>query len=393
MPEIGEVYKAAHHLRLHLLNRTISQVKLRDSYASATSSTGVVDNDAKIFLTDKTGLTAKEFAQKIKGRKVVDVGTQGKYFWVSFSGNVNWLGHFGMAGWIKFKGDGGAGEYRRMQENGSRSDDENAEEWPPKFWKFILCTSDGPEVEAAFVDKRRFSANRLIEDCPSSEMRLRPPLSENGPDPYLDRAKVTLQWFAETLSAKKVPIKALLLDQHIMSGVGNWVADEILFQARVHPEQISNTLNPNQVEKVHACTLEVCKTSCELLADSSKFPSNWLMLHRWDKGKNTVSKLPTGEKITHITVGGRTSAFVPSLQKKTGPVAADVKVEEDNDVEEQKSVKPSKAKKGGDTKQVNGHDTGSKKRKQPAKAELDVKGKDDASTSRKRTRSSNRVSA
>lgn len=48
------------------------------------------------------------------------------------------------------------------------------------------------------------------------------------------------------------------------------------------------------------------------------------MKHRWDKGKKNANVLPNGEKIIHLKVGGRTSAVVPSVQKKTGPVAGDV---------------------------------------------------------------------
>jgi formamidopyrimidine-DNA glycosylase len=72
--------------------------------------------------------------------------------------------------------------------------------------------------------------------------------------------------------------------------------------------------------------LYVCQTAVDLLADSNKFPEEWLFRHRWGKGKKDAPKeLPNGEKIIHLTVGGRTSCVVPSIQKKTGPAAADVK--------------------------------------------------------------------
>lgn len=63
----------------------------------------------------------------------------------------------------------------------------------------------------------------------------------------------------------------------------------------------------------------------DLLADSSKFPDEWLFNHRWGKGKKDApTTLPNGEKITFLTVGGRTSCVAPSLQKKSGPVAGDI---------------------------------------------------------------------
>ena len=101
-----------------------------------------------------------------------------------------------------------------------------------------------------------------------------------------------------------------------------------MFHSRIHPEQYSNTLSDTQLKQLHTSLLHICSTAVDLLADSSKFPEEWLFKHRWDKGKkDQKNELPNGEKIVHITVGGRTSAVVPSLQKKTGPVAGDVKSE------------------------------------------------------------------
>lgn len=96
------------------------------------------------------------------------------------------------------------------------------EEWPPKFWKFTMETSGEDKVEVAFTDARRFARIRLV-DCPAEEIRNATPLKENGPDPVVDKDKFTLQWFEELMNKKKVPVKALLLDQANISGIGNWV--------------------------------------------------------------------------------------------------------------------------------------------------------------------------
>jgi len=98
-----------------------------------------------------------------------------------------------------------------------------------------------------------------------------------------------------------------------------------------------------------------------LLGDSSKFPDEWLFKHRWGKGKKDASTtLPNGAKITFLTVGGRTSCIVPSVQKKSGAVAGDLK---EPAGEVQNSVKGSD---GARENRVNGT---SKKRK-AAEAEL-----------------------
>lgn len=237
--------------------------------------------------------------------------------------------HFGMTGWMKFSTEDTA-YYKQAKEK-----EVQREDWPPKYMKFLLkCdaeTVDGQQreaVEAAFVDARRLARIRLV-DCPAEAIRDASPLKENGPDPVRDKDVVTAEWLKELLGRKRVPVKALLLDQANLSGVGNWVADEVLYQARIHPEQYSNTFSDSQIKDLHDALIGVCTTAVETLADSKQFPEDWLMKYRWDKGKKDGNVLPNGEKIVHLKVGGRTSAIVPSRQKKTAAVAGDVPSEDD----------------------------------------------------------------
>lgn len=103
----------------------------------------------------------------------------------------------------------------------------------------------------------------------------------------------------------------------------------MLYHAKIHPEQYSNTLSDDQINQLWSSIHYVCSTSVDLLGDADQFPTDWLFKYRWNKGKKDApQKLPNGEKITFITVGGRTSAVVPSVQKKTGPVSKDVKSED-----------------------------------------------------------------
>ena len=128
-------------------------------------------------------------------------------------------------------------------------------------------------------------------------------------------------------------------------------------------EQYSNTFNDDQIKALHDSIMSICTTACETLADSAQFPETWLMKYRWDKGKKDSNVLPNGEKIVHLKVGGRTSAIVPSVQKKTAAVAGDidsadvseaekpakgrkrkVKSEEEDDDEEEPEKKPATKK-------------------------------------------------
>lgn len=117
--------------------------------------------------------------------------------------------------------------------------------------------------------------------------------------------------------------------------------DEILWNARIHPEQLSNTLTDAQMAELHRALLYVTKFAVDVEADSTKFPDDWLMLHRWKGKKGNV--LPSGEKIDFVKVGSRTSAFVPSLQRLPG--AKEVKeVKEDEEEEVKEKPKPRKRK-------------------------------------------------
>jgi formamidopyrimidine-DNA glycosylase len=126
------------------------------------------------------------------------------------------LCHFGMAGWFKIKGIETA-YYKPTKAVPA--------EWPPKYWKFALTTLEEPGkpvTEAAYVDFRRFGRVRLI-DCPAKDLRNTTPLKENGPDPVIDKDIFTVDWLADKCATKRVPIKALLLNQANISGIGNWV--------------------------------------------------------------------------------------------------------------------------------------------------------------------------
>ncbi|EDN03628.1 formamidopyrimidine-DNA glycosylase lyase mutM [Histoplasma capsulatum] len=328
MPELAEVARIVHYICTNLVGKTITQVHAQ--------------HDPVVF--GKAGTSATEFKKHMEGKKIVGSGQQGKYFWIIMSSPPHPVMHFGMTGWLKFTNVNT--HYSRTAP--SPKNEESV--WPPKFWKFRLQLDDSSNSEAAFVDPRRFGRVRLV-DCPGAEIRKHSPLKENGPDPILDKDIMTLDWLKKKLASKKVPMKALLLDQANISGIGNWMGDEILYHAKIHPEQYCNTIPEAQIEQLHSAINYVCSMSVDLLGDSEKFPADWLFKHRWGKGKqNRSQKLPNGDKIVFITVGGRTSAVVPSVQKKTGPVAADA----EDEVTEIDESPPPKKKKGATAKENKG---------------------------------------
>ncbi|KAF8533150.1 ATFPG-1/ATFPG-2/ATMMH-1/ATMMH-2/FPG-1/FPG-2 [Trichophaea hybrida] len=290
MPEIGEVARIVGRLNRHLVGKTISSVDAQED---------------PILFKDTT---ASEFASKLQGRTVQAAKQHGKYFWLVMDKPPHPLLHLGMTGWIYIKSDPFS-HYKKPA----------SETWPPKFHKFIFKLHDDDD-EIAFVDSRRLARVRIIDhDNPRSV----PPLNKNGPDPV--KEPVSLEWLREKLKARKVPVKAWLLDQSAIAGIGNWVGDEILYHARLHPECYTHNLEESHISDLHKALCFITKTAVETDADSSKFPKNWLFLHRWGKGKKgeKVNKLPTGEKVEFLTVGGRTSAYIRGLQRKVSPVVGE----------------------------------------------------------------------
>ena len=106
----------------------------------------------------------------------------------------------------------------------------------------------------------------------------------------------------------------------VVCGIGNWVADEVLYMSRIHPATAASALSADQVKALRAAIVNVCKTACDANADADQFPATWLFHHRWAKMTTGSIASPIG-RIHFDTIGGRTTAFLPDVQKKTGGTA------------------------------------------------------------------------
>ncbi|KAH7914453.1 Formamidopyrimidine-DNA glycosylase N-terminal domain-containing protein [Hygrophoropsis aurantiaca] len=289
MPELPEVERAAALLRSVGIGKTIRHVDATE--------------DAIVF----SNVSHEEFAKEITGRTLKGATRYGKYFFMDLNGVGRMpVLHFGMTGMVQVRGQP-TPQYRKKVED---SDD-----WPPRFVKFVLHLHDEESdttTELAFSDPRRLGRIRLVAS-PLAEA----PIADLGFDPILSMPP--FGDFKKSVLKRSCPIKALLLDQSFSAGVGNYLADEILYQSRVHPEQRCNTLGQEQLASLHHEIADVCRITVAVNADDDKYPEHWLFKHRWGKGKKIAHtmKLPTGESATikWITVGGRTSAYVAQLQQ------------------------------------------------------------------------------
>ena len=171
----------------------------------------------------------------------------------------------------------------------------DASSWPPRFTKVEFAFDDGTRL--ALSDPRRLARMHLVAD-PLADA----PIGELGPDAYL--AMPPLKEFAALLGKRAPPIKALLLDQSFLAGIGNWIADEVLYQARVHPESAACALDGGAVARLHTAIVAVLAHAVKVEADDTQFPRDWLFHFRWGKGKGK-SVDAAGNAIEFVTVSQR----------------------------------------------------------------------------------------
>ena len=111
---------------------------------------------------------------------------------------------------------------------------------------------------------------------------------------------------------KSAPIKAVLLMQERFPGIGNWMADEILWRAEIHPKQAAGTLDAGMTNRLYREIRWVCREAMRIIGKKwGDPPKSWLFPHRWEKG-GTCPK--TGAKLQHATIGGRTTCWSPGRQ-------------------------------------------------------------------------------
>jgi formamidopyrimidine-DNA glycosylase len=124
----------------------------------------------------------------------------------------------------------------------------------------------------------------------------------------------TVEELAKFLKRRaKAPMKAVLLMQERFPGIGNWMADEILWRAAIHPRQAAGTLDVAQVKALYREIRWVCREALRIIgAKWDDLPTSWLFSHRWKKG-GTCPR--TGAKLQHATIGGRTTCWSPARQK------------------------------------------------------------------------------
>ena len=308
MPELPEVEFAREVVSQYCLNQTITSINMIEQGNGPRH--GLFDE----IICECAG-DPKKFENAMVGKTLVGMHRKGKQMWMTMSGknSSSILFHFGMTGSFVVK------DKEKFSYKSFKIDDEDATTgeriWPPRFTKMEIIFSNGMQV--AFCDPRRLGRIRIRTGDP----RLSPPISDLARDPILDG--IDLAIFTAALAQATCPIKAILMDQNkIFCGLGNWVCDEVLYQAGINPATPCHSINNAGVKRLANSITHVLTTAIDCNRNRKHLPLDWLFHYRWGKGKGQNSpgtpKLPNGRQVSHMTVGGRTSAYVSALQPRYG---------------------------------------------------------------------------
>ena len=166
-----------------------------------------------------------EFLSRITGQEITGISRRGKYLFFSLSSHDLLMIHLKMTGSLIIGG--------------------NSSE-PPRFTRAIIHLDRDTSI--FFRDPRKFGIMQLLKAKSSIEAKL-------GPEPL--EAGFTPKLLDRKLIGRKAPIKALLLEQNFIAGIGNMYADEALFAARIHPLRTGESLSPEEVERLYQAIRQV----------------------------------------------------------------------------------------------------------------------------------------
>jgi formamidopyrimidine-DNA glycosylase len=268
LPELPEVETIKNELFPRLIGRQI---------------TGVTIYDAKPVRKP----SVEEFQQKLIGQKIDSLDRRGKYLIFQLSSSAALVIHLRMSGALLFN-----------------------PEQPDQYTRVIFYLDNGSQL--IFADRRRLGALWLVENEQTIVGKL-------GPEP------LTPGFTAETLTKRlqkhKAPIKAVLLDQAVIAGIGNMYADEALFAAKIHPLRKANSLSPQEIRNLHQAIRNVLQSAIDnkgASVNTYKRPdgqlgiahSNFCVAHRGGKPCPIC-----GTPIQRLAIRNRGSYFCPNCQK------------------------------------------------------------------------------
>lgn len=231
----------------------------------------------------------EEFRRRLSGQKIESIERRGKYLIFHLSSGQALILHLRMSGWL------------HLAPSGS----------PPELYcRNTFIMDDGSQIQ--FCDRRKLGTIWLVADPAEVVGKL-------GPDPL--EQHFTPKLLKERLHKRSAPIKAVLCDQEVISGVGNMYADEALFQAKIHPLKKAGDLSFQEITKLHKSIRKVLQTALrqrgasiadykDALGRPGTAQLAFAVAHQ--RGKNCPV---CGTSIQRIPVRNRGTYFCPVCQK------------------------------------------------------------------------------
>jgi formamidopyrimidine-DNA glycosylase len=250
---------------------------------------------------------AKDFEKRLEGQTVTSVGRRAKYLIVDVASGDVLVMHLGMSGSFRVN-DGRIAQYHHEKSKSTAHD------------HVVFYMSNGCVL--TFNDPRRFGSMKLVA---RSKIDQEPLLNGIGPEPLGNAFDAAM--LAKAVAGKNTSLKAALLDQRVVAGLGNIYVCEALFRAHLSPMRKASTLadrkgQPNEraialVDAIKAVLHEAIKAGGSSLRDHRRadgslgdFQHNFLVYDREGKpcpaGKGTVKR---------IVQNGRSTFYCPSCQK------------------------------------------------------------------------------
>ncbi len=221
MPELPEVETTRRDLEPLVTGRTITGVSVPDGQPGPMAP-----------------LSVAQFGDAVRGRTIERLERRGKYLIAALSGGVALVLHRRMTGNLLFA---------------------RPEDAAPAFLRAVITLDDGAELR--WQDQRRFGTWALADDPGKA-------LSSLGPEPLA--GSWTVADLAAALRGRTAPVKAVLLDQRRVAGLGNIYADESLHQAGIHPARPAGSLTPAETERVHTAIRAVLARAIHLQGSSAR---------------------------------------------------------------------------------------------------------------------------
>ena len=170
----------------------------------------------------------------------------------------------------------------------------------------VLSLGDGREVR--FVDPRRFGRLSVVTEAGGYA------------GPGAEPTTISVQDFSKLFKGRKLAIKAALLNQSIVHGVGNIYADESLFRAGIRPRKQAGRLTKAELARLHAALQQVLAHAIELGGSSvsdyvdADGVRGFFQLEHKVYGRSGETCRDCGTALKKIVVGGRTTVYCPTCQ-------------------------------------------------------------------------------